>query len=180
MNISASNSDSYETKYDSSDTPESRKTDAWTNKITDYVKRLRDNCLLKQEEHERSGHHFMMLEYLFGLPAVLIPTVSGPIVILLALLTDDTCDNITTTDYFSTSVFVTTGILNSINTFFKFGIRSNRHFTFASKYSDICTDIDTEIIKSKKYRMNAGLFLNTVKMKFDSLSFSEPILPISK
>ena len=163
---------------ESSVTPESTKTEAWTSKISDYVKHVRDECVLKQKQHEACGHYFRNLELLLTLPLILIPSLSGPLVILIATITDDNCAILTTTDYFATGAFILTSIFSNLTSFFKFGTRSTMHFMYSSKYSDMCTDIEAEIIKTKKYRINASVFITTIKMKFDNLVFGEPVIPI--
>jgi hypothetical protein len=41
------------------------------------------------------------------------------------------------------------------------------------------TEIDSELIKSKEYRVPADVFLTRVKMLIDNVSKSEPTLPES-
>ena len=160
-------------------TPESTKTESWTSKISDYVTNIRDECILKQIQHEACGHHYRNLELILTLPLILIPSLSGPLVLLLASITKDNCDTITTTDYFATFALILTSIFSNLISFFKFGTRSTKHFMYSSKYSDICTDIEAEIVKAKKYRLNATVFITTIKMKFDNMVFGEPVIPVN-
>ena len=162
---------------ENSETPESIKAEAWTGKINNYVLNLKSLCKKKQLQHDACGHYFRRREVAYTLPTIIIPSVSGPLVVLLASYTNDTCNSITLTDYFAAFGFVLTAIFTNITTFFKYGIRSSKHFTYASKYSDICTDIEAEIVKSKKYRINSNVFIITIKMKYDNLLFCEPVIP---
>jgi hypothetical protein len=62
--------------------------------------------------------------------------------------------------------------------FFKYGERSTLHHMYSAKYSDVITDIASEVIKKKQFRVNADLFVATMRIKYDNLVFGEPVVPL--
>jgi len=166
-----------EIRSDTSETPSPRVTDPWSKKIDGFMQTLRAEAVKKRDDHALAGHHFRKLEIRWRLPSVLTPAVLAPIILLVGMATSDSCDTITPTDYISTVGFALTAFFTSINNFFRYGNLSAKHHLFSAKYSDIVTDIDAEVIKQRKFRMSADVFLTIMKMKYDNLVFGEPVVP---
>lgn len=161
----------------SSETPPDAVSDPWTSSINEYVIDIKNLSSKKSKQHELSGHYFRKMEIRWVLPSILVPTVFGPIVLLIGNIEKDSDDMVTITDYVSTTGFILTSVLNSISNFYRYGNRSQDHYMYSAKYSDIVTDIEAELIKKKKYRTNADVFVTTVKMRLDHLTFGEPVIP---
>lgn len=160
------------------DTPPSPTTDPWSNKIEDYVKKMRDKCLIKMDQHDRCSNHYKKRDVMTRLPTLILPSIFAPLVLLMAN-EEDPCaksDHIQISSYLSTSGFILTGIFTGIHNFFRYDHRVNKHNRFSAKYSDLITDIETELIKKKKYRIPADVFVTTIKMKFDTFVFHEPVI----
>lgn len=157
--------------------PSHRTQNNWHSELMLYMQNIKRIASEKSAQHDSAGHYFHELDVRWGLPSVLIPAVLAPIIILVGLNTGDTCDTLTATDYVSTSGFVLTSFVTSINGYFRYGSRSTTHHLYASKYTNIITDIDAELIKSPAARMDGNVFLTTVKMKYDNLVFGEPVVP---
>jgi len=138
---------------------------------------LHDVVALKSKQHSVAGHYFHKLEICWGIPPVLISAIFAPLVLLAGQLNSEDCDRVSIADYLSTTGFVISGIASAINTFFRFGNRCALHHMYAAKYSDIVTDIQSEMVKKKEYRIAADVFICTMRIKYDNLIFGEPVIP---
>jgi hypothetical protein len=164
-------------KSSDSSTPPPRLTDPWTHEIDTYMKDLRNDSEKKQNDHAEAGHHFRRLEIKWALPSILSPAVCAPLILLVANATNDSCAKVTLTDYVATVGFAVTAFFTTIHNYFRYGNRTALHNMYSAKYSDIVTDIDSEIIKKRRFRAPADVFMATMKMKYDNLVFGEPIVP---
>lgn len=162
----------------SSETPPDTVSDPWTVSITEFITELKAKANKKSKLHELAGHYFRNMEVRWVLPSILVPTIFGPVVLLISNITYDNDEVVTTADYISTTGFILTSVLTSVSNFYRYGTRSQDHHTYSAKYSDIVTDIESELIKKKKFRTNADVFVTTMKMKFDNLVFGEPVIPL--
>lgn len=151
----------------------------WTKDIENLLKKWKSDCLLKSKQHETAGYLFKRKNVRWGLPPVLIPVIMSPI---SAMIGYDSCttdnDNQWKTVVYSTA-FLISGIFAGVSSFFRFPEKMEQFFTFSTRYVDIATEIDSELIKSAEYRVPADVFLMRIKMLIDNLSKSEPVLPKS-
>jgi hypothetical protein len=53
----------------------------------------------------------------------------------------------------------------------------SNHFHFSSRYADVVTDIEAELVKGREYRTQLDVFSIRTKMVVDSLTNTEPTLP---
>lgn len=164
---------------ETSNTPPPGLSDPWTQRTNDYLMRLRQCAEEKHRLHDLTGYHFRQLDVRWGVPAIIIPAACSPLVVLMGYISPESCHSIPASDYIASIGFLLSTIVNGIYGFFKFGQRSTQHYMYSAKYSDIITDIDTELIKKKQFRINADLFVATIKMKYDNLIFGEPIIPLN-
>jgi len=155
-----------------------RQSEPWNTKMTAYINNIKHACIEKGRQHELAGHHYRSLEVRWGIPTIVTPAVFGPLVLLInAANTGAECGVITIADYVSTTGFILSAFFTSIFGFFEHGRRSNKHHMYSSKYADVTTDIDAELVKKRTFRLDAGVFITTMKMKFDNLRFGEPTIP---
>jgi hypothetical protein len=159
-------------------TPPAAVTTAWSRKISEYVQSLKITAAEKSEMHNLAGHHFRALEIYWGIPSVLLPVIFSPLVLIAGYVSDDTCERVTIADYVAATGLMSSGLVNAVCSFFKYGNRTAMHQLYSAKYSDIITDIDAELIKTAQYRINAEQFITAIKMKYDNLVFGEPLIPL--
>ena len=154
-----------------------RETDPWTKKISRYATELKSDAAHLSELHEKAGHHFSKLRKLWGVPPIVISAIWSPLVLLVAQATGDSCATIGISDYIATGGFILTNLFAGVNYFYQFGPQSQEHFAYSANYMDLVTDIDAEMIKGKQFRTPADVFITSMKMKYDQLIKSEPVIP---
>lgn len=163
---------------DDSPTPSPQLTDPWSSKIQSYMDKIKKESKDLQIQHEKACHYFRKMEIRWGIPAIIVPLICSPVVLSLNYIWAESCDGYSPGQFVSAFGLLLSSVASGINGFFKFGSRSSIHNMFSSKYSDIITDIDSEMIKKKQFRISADVFVAIIKMKFDSLVASQPIIPM--
>jgi hypothetical protein len=155
-----------------------RLADPWTDKIKRYTERIQGDAERKMLEHSRAGHYYRSREVRWVIPSMLVPVCFSPLVLISKYAYGDTCEMVTASDYVAAGGLLLSSFLTVVCGFFKYGERSALHHTYAAKYSDVVTDIAAEVIKKKQFRVNADLFVATMRIKYDNLVFGEPVVPL--
>ncbi len=122
----------------------------------------------KSEAHNIMGRRFKLKHEVVGLPAYVLPIAYSP---LSGLFADE--ENI---KYANVFVLVTSGLLSSVYTFFDFGRKSQRHFDYEARYSDLVTTIMVEMSKRREIRIRADRFIEMIQSKIDNLGANAPLL----
>lgn len=143
-----------------------RQDEEWTEKHESLVYEWRTKCEKASESHNVAGKKNKCNHVIFGLPAVIIPIIFSPLSVAL--------ENEESLPYVSMVGFILTGIFSSIDKFFNYGSRAERHFNAASRYDDLVTDIKYEMVKNYKFRVDPDQFLMRIQNFYDSVSSSAP------
>lgn len=149
---------------------EIKQEEPWCDSNEKYMKKLVHLCRTKIDQHERSGYHYKKKYTQWGLPSTLLPTIMAPISVLIDEYPE-------VSKYINAVAFITTSIIVGVSSFYRFNEQMANHFNIASRYSDIASDIDLELIKGRKFRIQIDVFLMKTHMIMDSLSNNEPIIP---
>jgi hypothetical protein len=140
----------------------------WTEASEKLLKSWLDICVNKSEFHERQGKYFKWKNQLYGLPAILIPIVITPLVLILNI-------SPITAEIVSTSSLIATGVFNGVHRFFDFQKKSFQHLEYSGKYNELKTFIEVELAKEREYRFDADRFIEITQAKIDFLNQTEPI-----
>ena len=151
--------------------------DPWTSDIQNYLNRIEAQANDKVQLHTLCGHYYHRLAVLWDVPARVLPLIFAPIVVIVKYASTSECGSISASDYISTLTLMITGVISNLHGYFKYGIRSNTHNLYSGKYNDIVTDIQSELVKSPRFRTSADSFLMYIKTKHDNLLFGEPVIP---
>ena len=147
-----------------------REEEQWGERNEIYMMNTIQICKNRADQHEQAGYHFKGKNTHWGLPLVLVPIIMSPISVLIDEYTS-------VSKYINAIAFLATGVLGGVVSFFKYGEKMSNHFHFSSRYADIVTDIEAELVKGREYRVQLDVFLTCVKMVVDSLANTEPTLP---
>lgn len=122
-----------------------------------------------QFRHEKAGYFYKKMRKIWGLPCVIIPSVMTPITNVYA--------DYKHIQYINMIAFVTVAIFTGVDSFFSFALRRERHFTHSTRYSELHSEIQVEIIKERRYRIQSDVFFTRIQMKYDMLNMNAPIIP---
>ena len=152
----------------SSDTK--REEEPWTHKGEELIKQWAEDIKKCKELHDTSGYYYKRMRKNWGLPAIILPTVMAPISSVFA----DT----TWIKYVNMCSFITVAIMSGIDSFFSFSTRKERHFNHAARYCELATTIEGELFKKKKYRIQSDVFCTEIRMRYDMLNTTAPVIPL--
>lgn len=144
--------------------------ESWSDKNEEYLREIINDCSIKADQHERAGYSFKSKNTYWGLPLVLLPTIMSPISILIE-------HNEEVSKYVNAFAFLTTGVIGGVYSFFKYGEKMSDHFNMSSRYTDVKTDIELELVKKREFRMQLDVFITRIHMITDNLANNEPTLP---
>ena len=146
----------------------------WNEKIENLIHEWKDLCRTKAKQHELAGYDFKRKNTIWGLPPVIVPIIMSP----LSAVLESECDGQEIwKGYFTSTAFLIAGFFSGVYSFFGFGKKMEKHFSYSARYSDIVTEIEAEMIKETKWRIPADVFMTKIKMNIENLSGSEPVLP---
>ncbi len=140
--------------------------DSWTSSVEDFIKNIRNESRVKMGEHTSWGYRKKQLNIIFVLPGIIIPAFMTPI-----------AGNFKDTEWIkllSPLVFAFVAVSVSLSAYFGFAKKSEQHFNYSAKYSDLVTDIDEELCKIHSVRREARVFMAAIKSRFDSLNTYSP------
>jgi len=124
-----------------------------------------------QYRHEKAGYFYKKMRKIWGLPCVIIPSVMTPITNVYA--------DYKNIQYINMLAFVTVAIFTGVDSFFSFALRRERHFNHSTRYSELHSEIQVEMIKERRYRVQSDVFFTRIQMKYDMLNMNAPIIPNS-
>lgn len=122
-----------------------------------------------QYRHEKAGYFYKKMRKIWGLPCVIIPSVMTPITNVYA--------DYKHIQYINMLAFVTVAIFTGVDSFFSFALRRERHFNHSTRYSELHSEIQVEMIKERRYRVQSDVFFTRIQMKYDMLNMNAPIIP---
>jgi len=143
--------------------------EAWHSEIECQIIRWRKYSKNMQQLHISAGYHYKTRKIRYGLIPSVLPLIMAPISIVM-------------TDYLwgvyvNAMVLAIVGLFTGLLLFFAPGEKMQKHFSFSTRYADIVTDIDAELIRYRQFRAAADVFTTKIKMAIDNLSFQEPTIP---
>jgi hypothetical protein len=144
-----------------------RMNEPWSEKSEKLLQGWKDICVNKENHHENQGRYYKLKHQLYGLPAILIPIIISPLVLILNI-------SPTTAEIISTSSLISTGLFNGIHRFFGFQEKSFHHLEYGNKYAEQKTFIEVELAKEKEYRFSVDRFIEITQAKIDFLNQTEP------
>lgn len=157
-----------------------RFTDRWNTGYETFLEDVKRQLMIKEKSHHFSGHHFMFWSRVWGTLDVIVPAIFGPLTLIVSYLFDRelSCEDVSPSVYVSTIGLMVSAIVGGILGFYKYGQRSNEHFVFENRFSDIRTDILIETVRDHKFREQPSLFAYGIQKRMDNCIMAEPTIPL--
>lgn len=122
-----------------------------------------------QIKHEKAGYYYKKRRVIWGLPSILLPSIMAPVTSVLSTWKF--------VSYLNMSAFVFVAIFSGVDSFFSFGLRRERHFNQATRYAQLHSEIFVEMVKKRRFRVQADVFFTRIQMKYNMLNANSPVLP---
>lgn len=143
---------------------ENRKELLWEAREENLLKGWKQEMAEKSKYHFRKGEKNKKLYLSFGIPSTILP-------LIMAGLT-----GIVPVDPIVVScLMMFAGILTGVQNFINFSKKSQVHFEFENKYSQLCLEIDSELCRPKIARCACDVFIERIKQQYHSLNQQAPI-----
>ena len=142
--------------------------ESWSDAHEDFVEDIQKKAKILSERHDELGKLYRFRHRAWSVPSILIPIgltpaspfissflpVAGPIIITVGFFLSGSCAAVL-------------GLM-------EYSQRSERHFAFSSRYTDLDLEIATILTRRRPFRPEADVFLNQVKNTLERLQEAEP------
>jgi hypothetical protein len=142
--------------------------EAWSESHEKLAKKWMNESKIISESHNKSGKNNKFKYSMVKLPAILIPIIFSPITVSLS--------HVEGFQFVNMAIFLLSGSLNAIDGFYNYQKKYQKHMDYSARYSDLNSDIQYELVKSRKFRSSPDEFLMKTQMKYDALASSAPDL----
>jgi hypothetical protein len=151
------------------DTPPSidndRKELPWENREEKLLLSWCENCKKRSKEHDVRGKKNKIKFAVFGIPSILIPIILGGFASVVP------CHSI----IYSVGMMLS-GLFSGVSMFFNFAKKTELHFQFSTKYFELANEIDSELIRPKRFRVACNVYMERTKLQYNSLCRNAPTL----
>jgi hypothetical protein len=143
-----------------------RKELLWDERNENFLKDIQRKAIENSKTQFKKAKHKRYLYIFFSIPCIIIP-------LSLSILNNIIVDkNIMI--YINTISLVINVIFSSINTFMNYGKMIEQHCLFKNKFNELNINIQSELMKPKKNRQAADMYIEGIKSQFNSLCNYSP------
>lgn len=136
----------------------------WRKEIQDLFDVWLQTCEVRIEAHAKACKINKFRHRFFGVLTILIPTILSGVT------------QVYSPPLLVTFGFIINGILSGIQTLFNFGGLYTAHNEYSAKYEDFKRAMEAELVKPRKFRIAADVYLKACEMKLNALTRSAPDL----
>jgi hypothetical protein len=137
---------------------ENRKELLWEKREERLLLKWVEDMRKRSAVHDKLGRKNKILYSVFGIPSVLIPIVIGGLTPILE------CNTLV----YSVGMIVT-GLFTATNVFFNFSKKTHQHFESQKKMFELANDIETELSKPKRFRVECSVYMERIKLSYNLL-----------
>jgi len=148
---------------------------SWAGYLEDLIARWSDNALSYAWLHNKAEAKYRKLNYAFTIPIVILSTVVGTINVGMNSIFPANLIQYGQLTIGGVGIF--TGILGTLQNFFKYAQLSEAHRNAAIQWHKFHRALKTELALEAICRRNAGEFFRTSKAELDRLLDSSPYIP---
>ena len=134
----------------------------WHREIEVQIKKWHKRAVFMSEKHNEAGYYYKTRKVRYGLLPVILPLIMSPLSIIIS-------STYGWSMYFTSIIFAIIGLFTGLSSFFAPGEQMQQHFSFSSRYADIITDIEAEMVRYRQFRSAADVFILKIKMMIDNL-----------
>ena len=138
----------------------------WSDRIETYIWDKQKEARFKSKEQLIEGGKNKKLYYILALPIGIIPLIMTFAVPLLEPGTNK--------EWIPQFFFMFTSILGFIAGFMNYGEKYGTNYAFSKDYQIIVSMIQLEMSRKKKYRRNADVFMNEIRLRMEFLNQESP------
>jgi hypothetical protein len=137
----------------------------WEKREENLLLAWSSDCKKRSNKHEMKGNQNKMKYGMFGVPSILIPILIGSLAQVIA------CHSLE----YSLGI-ASSGLFSAINMFFNFGKKAQTHYEYSNKFFELANEIQSELAKPRRHRIACDVYLEQIKLKYQSLCSESPNL----
>lgn len=147
----------------------------WTDSTEQLLVKWGDTAACYSWLHDQSFRKFKLNNYFFSIPIIILSTITGTLNVGL--------QSVVPTEYIKTAqiaiggVNIFTGIITTLQTFFRYAEDSETHFSSSVGWGKLQRNISVELSLERKFRKDAELFIRQCRTDYDRLLESSPTIP---
>jgi hypothetical protein len=147
----------------------------WAGYLEDLIAKWSDNALSYAWLHNKAEAKYRKLNYSFTIPIVILSTLVGTINVGMNSLFPENMVKYGQITIGGVGIF--TGILGTLQNFFKYAQLSEAHRNVAIQWHKFHRSLKTELALESICRRSAGEFFRSSKSELDRLLDSSPYIP---
>lgn len=140
-----------------------RKEMSWNQSHEELLKRWSEQCFNQSKKHYLASKRKKLIYYIFQFPIITIPFILG-------FSSSFYGENHDYNKYVSSFGNMCLGIISGINAFLNYSKQHIEHENCSNRYNEICMDIESILVKKKRYRQASDLVLEKYMQKIESLN----------
>jgi hypothetical protein len=144
-----------------------RSIDSWNEDVEKFIKYVEKKCEKNDEEHMASGQIKKFRHIMLALPPIVISSFMSPL--------SGRFEDAEWMKILAPLAFALIAVASAMATFFNFSKKSEQHFNYAARYSDLSTDIKEQLSKAHDDRLKAAVYTMAIKTKYNFLNAQAPI-----
>jgi hypothetical protein len=147
----------------------------WSDADEDLLKEWADHAICFHWLHEQAYKKFNNIYTYINIPIIIISTITGTANFAQSKITDNLLRDLMS---MIIGVFsITAGILATSLSFFKIGERKESHNNCAKLWDKLHRNIQMELVKPAKERINKKTMMELTKKEYDRLIDDSPLIP---
>lgn len=135
----------------------------WTDDIEDKLEEWSKHCHNTSKLHTKASKIKKSIFYVLSIPAILVP-------LIMSFTNQFYGDDHVYSKYINSFGYLIVGTLTGVNTFLNYGGKYIEHEVACNRYNEITLEIESILIKKKKYRIEADVTIEHIKSKIECLN----------
>lgn len=136
---------------------------SWNENIQNLLTKWSMECGEISEKHYKASKQKKKIYYILQFPIICLPFI-------LSFSSSFYGENTVYNTYISSIGNLFLGVLSGFTMFINYGIKYVQHEIASNRYNEICIDIESILVKRKKYRIAADITLERFTQRIESLN----------
>jgi hypothetical protein len=147
----------------------------WNEQTEDLVASWGDIASCYKWLHDQAYHKYNKINYRMSIPIIILSTLTGTVSVGMASLVP--ADYVNLAQQAVGGVNIITGIITTLQNFFRFAQLSEGHQHASVGWSKLERNIRIELKVDRKFRKDADSFLKVCRSDYDRLLEQSPVIP---
>ena len=135
----------------------------WNENHEELLKKWSEECYIHSKNHYKASKKKKFIYYMFQFPIITIPFILG-------FSSSFYGENHDYNKYVSSFGSMFLGIISGMNAFLNYSKQHIEHENCSNRYSEICIDIESLLVKKKRYRQASDIIIERYTQRIEALN----------